>query len=221
MPHEPPPDWDDIEREEWRKSRDRVAGEVDAGAERVLRVAGTFAGKFGYALKSVLDKIRNDTMFAAHFAKQPGRTGLHERIAAEWISALPEVTDFKTLPKSGPQSVKIDSDGNLRRGAGKKIPGKTLDFEWVSGGKTCYAMHKYTKDSGGAQDNQFNEMKELMLRFLRCSDTGIGLMVIADGEYYQRNNCAKLHELAALERTHPPRSKALAIGDLPAFLRQN
>lgn len=219
MAHKPPPDWEAIERGEWLKSRDEVTKELRANAPRVKEVAATFAGKFGYSVKSVMDKMSRDDMFAAAFAKQPGRTGLHERVAAKWIAELPEVTGFQSLPKRGVDSIKIDSDGNLRRNAGKEVPGKTLDFQWMSGGKIYYAMHKYTKASGGAQDNQFHEMLELMKRFHPCSDTSITLVVIVDGEYYQRSNCARLQELIQQERDRPPISKALAIGDLQEFLR--
>ncbi|MDA7962929.1 MAG: hypothetical protein MPK36_10255, partial [Gammaproteobacteria bacterium] len=127
--------------------------------------AAKFAARFGYVVKSVLSKIGKDKMFAATFAKRPGSTGLHEKVAAKWIAELPEVSDFVSLPNGGKNSVKIDSDGNLRRGAGKEVPGKTLDFQWKSGGKTYYPMHKYTKERGGSQDNQFHEMRELMRRF--------------------------------------------------------
>lgn len=217
--HKPPPDWQAIERSEWLKSRDEVTKELRDNAPRVEEAAATFAEKFGYPVKSVMDKMGQDDMFAATFAKQPGRTGLHEKVAAKWIAELPEVTDFRSLPKRGIDSIKIDSDGNLRRGAGKEVPGKTLDFQWKSGGKIYYAMHKYTKDSGGAQDNQFLEMLELMKRFHHCSDASITLVVIVDGEYYQRSNCTRLRELVQQERDRPPVSKALAIGDLQEFLR--
>ena len=215
----PPPDWEKIERNEWLKSRDEVTEELRKNAPRVEEAAASFAERFGYSVESVLDKMGQDEMFAAAFAKQPGRTKLHERVAAEWIAGLPEVSDFISLPTHGKGSIKIDSDGNLRPGAGKEVPGKSLDFQWKSGGKTYYAMHKYTKESGGAQDNQFHEMKELMRRFHHCSDTNITLVVIVDGEYYQRSNRSRLRELKRHQRDRPPISKALPIGELQAFLR--
>ena len=215
----PPPDWEKIEQNEWIKSRDEVAKEVRANSPRVEEAAAKFAARFGYVVNSVLSKIGKDKMFAATFAKRPGSTGLHEKVAAKWIAELPEVSDFVSLPNGGKNSVKIDSDGNLRRGAGKEVPGKTLDFQWKSGGKTYYAMHKYTKERGGSQDNQFHEMRELMRRFQNCSDRSITLVVIVDGEYYQRNNRERLRELKGHQRDRPPISKALSIGDLQKFLR--
>lgn len=39
---------------------------------------------------------------------------------------------------------------------------KTIDFEWDYKGYKIYASHKYTKDRGGAQDNQYKDLQEFI-----------------------------------------------------------
>ena len=175
--------------------------------------------RFGYTESAVLDKIRDDSMFAAWFAKEPRRTGFHEAIAAEWIEALPGVNKFSVLPKFGSSALKVSSDGNIESETGaRKLPGKSLDFTWKTGNKTFYAMHKYTKEGGGNQDSQYKEMVELMKRFLQCRNRSIVLLIIVDGDYYQENAQARLNELKNNQRDNPPESYALSIGELPALI---
>ena len=124
-----PPDYDAIELEAWRKSHGEVpaeAAELDEWlqkgykppskatdrANRLLKRISGFVWRFGYKENDVLAKIKQDTMFAAWFAKEPRRQGFHEAIAADWIKVLPQVNDFRVLPKSGENAVKVSGDGS-------------------------------------------------------------------------------------------------------------
>jgi len=216
-----PPDYEKVEREQWRRAQEEVAKEARSPTARLLGRVATFISRFGYPKKAVLEKIREDSMFAAHFAKEPRRTGLHEAVAAKWIKALPYVQEFQILSKGGANAVKVTSDGNLETGSkGKTLPGKSLDFRWTTGDTAFYAMHKYTKQGGGNQDSQYQEMIELMKRFHHCRDTGVVLVVIVDGEYYQEKDAARLSELQRHQRTIAPKSYALSIGELPGVLEE-
>lgn len=213
-----PPDYEAIEREQWRKAPDEVVKEAHRPTDRLLRRIATFISRFGYEEDEVLHKIRQDHMFAANFAKEPRRTGLHEAEAARWIRQLPGVEGFKTLPKKGDDSFKVSSDGNIVSGKEKNLPGKSLDFHWMTGSTDFYAMHKYTKEGGGNQDSQYKEMIDLMKRFLLCDDRDVALAVIVDGDYYQRGQGKHLKELQRYQRTNRPHSYALSIGQLPKIL---
>ena len=219
--HFPPPDYEVIEGIEWKNAQVEVACEAKNPTKRLLKRITTFISRFGYLQDDVLTKIENDHMFAAHFAKEPRRTGLHETIAAQWIGELPHVENFKVLPKSGNASIKVSSDGNIVKTLeSQNIPGKSLDFMWATGDKIFYAMHKYTKEGGGNQDSQYQEMVELMKRFIHCRDESVVLLVIVDGEYYQENNARRLSVLQSHQRTQAPKSYALTIGDIPKLLEQ-
>ncbi len=155
-------------------------------------------------------------MFAAWFAKEPRRTGMHELIAAEWIKTLPTVSAFRTLPKNGADSIYVTSDGNIHMGMIKNRPGKSLDFTWKTRETTCYAMHKYTKEGGGNQDSQFKEMVDLLRHFQSCNERKCALFVIADGKYYHGK---KIAELQNHTRSQTPKSYAIPIEELPAILK--
>ena len=216
MPARPPPDYDSIELTQWRENAATVRDEILAGDERVEKRMRLFVTRFGFAIADVRDRALHDPMFAAHFAKEPRRTGLHEFTAAEWITDLPEVHGFRTLPKAGKNALYVSRDGGIiSRPAGGPKPGKSLDFVWVTGDITCYAMHKYTKEGGGNQDSQFDEMVEALRRFHSCTDPTVALFVIVDGDYYTGTRLAQLRNFA---RRDPPRSFALPIGDLPEAL---
>ena len=231
-----PPDYDAIELEAWKKAHGEVPAEAteldewlqkgyglpskatDRTSRLLKRISG-FVWRFGYKESDVLAKIKQDTMFAAWFAKEPRRQGFHEAIAADWVKALPQVNDFKILPKFGKNAVRVSGDGNIESESGtKKLPGKSLDFKWKTGNLTFYAMHKYTKEGGGNQDSQFKEMDELMKRFYQCQDKKVVLVVIVDGEYYQDRDQARIKQLKNNERLIAPKSHVLTIGDLPLLL---
>ena len=217
----PPPDYDAIEDQYWKLFNKEVPLEADRKDERLLKRIDLFVSRFGYPTEEVLEKIKIDPMFAAHFAKEPRRMGVHEKEAAKWIEALPWVSDFETLPKSGKNAYKVSTDGNiLQLKIVPDLPGKTLDFKWQTGNTTFYAMHKYTREGGGNQDSQYNEMIELMKRFMHCRTEHICLLVIVDGPYYQEGEARRLDELQNEQRQLEPRSYALPIEDVPDVLQR-
>lgn len=212
-----PPDYDSIERDEWRTNANLVCDELSSGSDRLMKRIQLFVARFGFSKSDVKNKIGTDPMFAAHFAKEPRRTGLHEKLAANWVSSLPMVKQFKTLPKGGAGAVYITSDGNIHHGELSNRPGKSLDFMWKTGQTTCYAMHKYTKEGGGNQDSQYKEMIAILRNFQSCNDRTCALFIIVDGPYYLGN---KMDELRNGTRAHKPKSYALPIEELPAILEQ-
>ena len=108
--HVPPPDYEAIEQREWKKAQGEVAGEAKSRTARIIKRVQGFMRRFGYTENAILQKIRTDDMFAAWFAKEPRRTGLHEAVAAEWIKVLSDVRNFEVLPKSGKNAMKVSSD---------------------------------------------------------------------------------------------------------------
>lgn len=147
-----PPDYDVIERQMWRDNAQEVLARLDADEPNLLQRIETYVQRFGYTDSQVRSKIRSDPMFAAIFAMEPRRQGLHEKKAAEWLRELPTVREFATLPKSGKNALYVTSDGEVKLGRDlQNPPSKSLDFRWRTGDLTCYGMHKFTKVGGGNQ----------------------------------------------------------------------
>ena len=209
-----PPDYDEIERNLWKENASKAPLHLEANDKYILKKIDTFIDGFGYAHSDVSKKILTDPIFAAHFAKVPNRTSFHQKMAAKWLKQLPLVKHFAILPSHGANAWYVSNDGDLRQD--KKV-GKSLDFRWTTGERHCFAMHKYTKDKGGAQDNQLNEMIALLERFLKCSEKDYVLIVIVDGVYYQGK---PLETLAGLTRTKPPESFVTPIEGVPSILKK-
>ncbi len=81
-----PPDYDAIEIEMWPKNKENVVVDLDEQDKNLLRKIITYSWSFGYSETEIHDKIREDKMFRAWFAKEPRRQGFHEIIAGEYLS---------------------------------------------------------------------------------------------------------------------------------------
>lgn len=214
-----PPDYDAIEERGWKENAARVLDELSSGDPYMSRRIETFSVRFGYGRDEIVAKIASDEMFAAHFSKEPRRQGIHEKAAAEWLEQLRDVENFEILPKSGRNAWYITGDGELRQGKRKHSgSSKSLDFRWRTGSYKIFAAHKFTKEGGGGQDNQFLEVRNLLEIFQKGSEEDdIILLVIVDGPYFTE---AKMNDLHRFEREKPPMSKALSIGEVPEFLEE-
>ena len=155
---------------------------------------------------------------AAVLAREARRQNVHERAAADYIERLTHVAQFRKLPSSGPNACYVNGDGQIvtrAQLAGARPPSKSIDFQWRTGTVTCYAAQKYTKEGGGNQDNQFNEIQSLLRNFLQRINNDIALFVLVDGPYY---NQARLDRLVALIRLQNPRSYVTSVNELQPIL---
>jgi len=201
-------------RQMWLDNATKVPELLEEQDDNLMKKISSYSRKFRFTPNDVEKKIRSDKMFAAHFAKEPRRTNFHEKLAAQWLQELEQIEHFRTLPKKGKESLYVNGDGKIIKN-GNYTKSKSLDFMWRTGNTTCYAMHKYTKQSGGDQDNQFKEMEALLRRFMQCENEDCILIVIVDGDYYTD---PKMKTLRYLTRSHAPKSYAVHIEDVPAIL---
>ena len=212
-----PPDYEAIEANMWRKNAKQVLPDLKSDDAYLLKRIETYGQKFGYGKKKIKQEIETNKMFAATFAKAPSRTGFHESIAAEWLRKELNLP-IDVLPKAGTNSFYITSDGVIAQVSDdERKPSKSLDFQWQVGDITFYAMHKYTREGGGAQDNQFKEMLATLDNFIRATNKKKVFIVIADGAYYTKT---KMDELKSLTRDHTPKSFAVHIEDVPQIVAQ-
>ena len=210
-----PPDYDEIEVEQWRENAKEVVPNLEKKEENLVRRIKTYIWRFGFSRSDVESKIATDNMFAAHFAKEPRRTGLHEREAAKWLEMLEQVEEFKVLPKSGENAFYISSDGEVRQNMAG-APSKSLDFRWKTGKFTVYASHKYTKEGGGNQDSQYKEISHLLEMFQKARESeDVVLLAIVDGPYYTESRMKGLNRFC---RDRAPMSMAMPIEMVPVFL---
>ena len=202
-----PPNYDAIEAEMWRKNANNVVVSLDEQDKNLLKKIQTYIWRFGYSEIEVHNKIREDKMFRAWFAKEPRRQGFHEIIAGEYLKQFDIIKDFQILNKGGNTAEYITSDGHIINGKNlqDKAIAKSLDFKWKTHNIVCYASHKYTKESGGNQDSQYKEQLNLLRDCQRRTQGDIAFFVICDGKFYNTN---KMQELYSLTRFHKPYSFA-------------
>ena len=179
-----------------------------------------FVWRFDRDREEILSKILEDDLFAAWFAKEPRRQSFHERTATAYLSQFPELQDFSRLAQTGNNALYIDGHGEIRPGSefhGDK-PSKALDFSWITeSGCRCYASHKYTREGGGTQDNQFRDQRTFLRNFQARSTNDTVLFVICDGPYYDDT---RMSTLQAHCRTVSPLSYAVHIEEVPELVVQ-
>ena len=153
-------------------------------------------------------------------AMEARRQNAHEKAVADYVASLSLVAEFSKLPSSGNNACYINADGLVVTGsqlAGATKPSKSLDFRWVTGVVTCYAAQKYTKEGGGNQDSQYNEVQRLLRNFQQRTTNDTALIILVDGDYYTEERTALLRQLT---RSQSPRSYVTGAGGLPAMLAQ-
>ena len=209
-----PPDYDKVEQQLWKENGDEVRDLLENQDSGLLRRIRTFSDRFGFDKTEVCEKIKNDFMFACCFAKNATRTGFHEREAEKYLRMFPDlIRSFRPLPSRGTGANYIDQMGNIVTGK-KPSQIKSLDFMWIAGNThiRCFAAHKFTRESGGSQDHQRNELIRLLQAFESCKDKNTAFFAICDGPYYDARNLSILREHV---RNDPPYSFACPIGQVP------
>ncbi|MCL2040158.1 MAG: hypothetical protein FWG85_06990 [Bacteroidetes bacterium] len=184
-----------------------------------------FADKFGYSYNEIEGKIVNDEIFRCVFSKEPSKQNLYQTLAATFINSLPMVENFEILASGGKNAVYIEN-GKLFTGIdliNKAKEVKSIDFSWNVGKIKFYASHKYTKDSGGAQDNQYLDIQNFLKNARDNNSKDTIFLAICDGKYYQKkdsqtNDETKILRLKRL--TDNKTSFVLTINELMDFLKE-
>ncbi len=172
---------------------DSVRRDIDA-PYMTLKIEN-YGKKFGLPIAFVRRKIMIDNIFALNFAKDPSKQSYNQTLAREFIAENPNINFVEQLPSSGKGAMfavngilKTNDDLTPQEKAAKL---KSIDFHWTVTGKSgcvyqIYASHKYTKDEGGAQDNQYSDLCKFMENARPNTSDRIYYLAIGDGEYYQR-----------------------------------
>ena len=213
-----PPDYKAIEVALWKHNATEVLSELEQQDQSLLEKIETFSENFGYAVDDVKAQIRNNEMFAATFSKSPTKQGCHKREAKRWLTHNLSGSIVE-LPSSRQDGLYVRDDGEIMEGRmwnDASLPHKSMDFKWTQNGTIIYAMHKYTKVSGGTQNRQFIDVRDALRKFSHAQDSNIVFIAIVDGDYYTDE---KITELRCLTRGTPPRSYATKIEGVPDIMK--
>ena len=192
-------------------------------ADWLLTKITAYATRQGLEPELLIHKVRTDDLFALTFAKDPGKQSMHQRLAQNALIQLGCFDEFRLLPQSGKQAYFVSKDGIPLTGYDAKESkqlGKAVDFFWVHrrsiGTLHAYASHKYTKEEGGAQDNQASDLENFMERARgKSTPDNHVFYALCDGQYYDHpyGSCSSRREWMN-KKLGNERVKALRIDDL-------
>ena len=158
------------------------------------------AKEYGISESAIIKDIQKCDTAIIPFAKNPAKQNFYENTACQMIQNMIGVENFQKLPN---HSTYVCNDSSIQREELKTYPtAKTIDFKWEYKDYTIYASHKYTKDSGGSQDNQYKDLQEFIKQSRDTKLPKVIFIAIADGDYYMSENgragTTKMEHLASL-----------------------
>ena len=131
-----------------------------------------FNGLFTY--KDIVEQIKTNDIVASMFCKDPSKQNISEKMA-EKILGVPK------LPANGANSIRFTPEGKL---TGVKNIGVSKSADFLFNG--IYFTQKYTAESGGAQDNQYNDVVDFLVK----GSINYKVGAIVDGKYWDQKRDA-------------------------------
>jgi hypothetical protein len=146
----------------------------------------------------ILEQIKFNPLVRAHFRKDPTRQSIHENVQIELIKQFyPDAYKLPSAKKGTYLSdFKMKTDHPRPEDATK-----TLDIFVPS--KNIYGVLKYSTTEGGAQDNQYNDVKKFIKEMIGYHTRNNGapekFVFYLDGPYYTEKRLKNLVELVPPE----------------------
>ena len=137
------------------------------------------------SVDDVLMAIQRSVVVRACFRKDPGRQSIHEKTQLEWIRRHrhPDIVKLKSA-KGG----YIIADGNLVVAETGRPSNATKTFDTFDVSRNAYGILKYSTTEGGAQDNQYKDVKDFVRQILAFYAAHPGARELfefyLDGPYY-------------------------------------
>lgn len=134
-------------------------------------------------LETILEKIKTDSIVRSLFRKDFGKQSIHEKAQIEYIKNI--YSDVYKL-SAGTNGIYLDDSSILNEKNRPSSATKSLDIHSPS--KKMYGILKYTKIAGGAQDNQFRDVKHFIkesVGYFKKNPNAEEIFVFyLDGPYY-------------------------------------
>lgn len=169
---------------------------MDEFTPAYMKRVATLARKTDHTEAEVMElAINSKIFFRANILPEPGRQGVHEKALDAYIkNEVPLLTNSLMLPKSGPNARWFNS-GQIAA-SNPKNDTKSIDLQAEILKKDeivpVYGICKYTKDGGGAQDNQHADVVSTLKHCTK--DQKFLTIALLDGGYYlkpDRNGISK------------------------------
>ena len=112
--------------------------------------------------ESILESIKNNTMIRANFRKDPTKQSVHENAQIEWIQKNLYKDAIKLPVSINGVCLSKNKFHNITSKTRPSDATKTFDIHVPS--KKLYGVLKYTSCPGGAQDNQYTDVKQFIIQ---------------------------------------------------------
>lgn len=215
---------DDIYTEEEKEKRlhnvEEVPDLLKKGDKGLLNKINRAVKRFNLTKEYIVQEIRKrHKITLIYFAKDPRRQKFHENKAIEYIRKIEGVTGISTpKPDLYPHKGKL-----IPRPKGipaSSFKTKSIDFEIDYMVIKIYASHKYTEESGGAQDNQRDDVGVFIEEAKKVRLPGVFFIAIVDGDYYKiKNTQTGKTRLEELKMNENDRVKVCDIYSLESVMR--
>lgn len=164
---------------------------------------------------------------AAQIAINPIKQSSFERISLQWIRRRLPMINMVKSPGAGPDALRFH-DHKIVPTALITTPTtrcRSMDFTGtlpVAGAPTLqlYVYHKYSRQQGGSQDNNFEDMVHFIHEANNANMIHTHFFAIVDGDYYhtplKRRRCTRADSLRSMVRSK--RVHVLRTSDMPDLI---
>jgi len=159
----------------------------------IIKKVKSYCEKWGDDFDSVLNEIITNDRFARFFIKDPKKQNVYEMIFLNHVNDIGY--NISKLTSHGKNAVCLDNDGNIVYGSSKINTTKSMDFIGDDNGNITYYYHKYTNESGGAQDNQYSDVVHFITNASKNKNGNTLFVAVCDGDYYTDNKIKELKSI--------------------------
>ena len=186
------------------------------------------AKRTGDSAEEIWSAIRACPLYAKDFAKNPTKQTFHEHYAFNLLKEnTPYLKEIYNLSVGGKDALYLQNGQVInKQEKSRENTTKSIDFHIVLNVKgidyNIYVMHKYTKEAGGSQDNQYHDVVDWSKQTIGVKEENIYFIAILDGNYYQivdqEQGKTKIEHLNDDIRTE--HFRAMTLKDVPDFVEE-
>ncbi|MBP5835829.1 hypothetical protein [Candidatus Phytoplasma meliae] len=189
----------------------------DIKDKKTIQKIKKFCEKFNFIQEEVETSIKNNIFLKVWFILEPLKQNFYEKVFGDFLkNDIKNISKVCKLEDVFIKKQKIVQKKEINQYTSSK--GKSIDFsfKYKDFEVMFYVFHKYTKESGGSQDNQKNDVKisiEEAKTDTKEYNENIMVLFVCDGEYYNEYKMQELKKTATQDNL-----KVLKSNELQSFL---
>lgn len=135
--------------------------------------------------QQIVEEGKKNLLVAYSYAKNAKKQNIIEPLIEKKLKK--KYDNVEKMISNGKESIRFDINGNIVKGRKNNISTditKSVDFKLTINGKIYYLTQKYTCGEGGAQDNQFEDIKKFISWANNNKNRDYGIGAIIDGSFF-------------------------------------